>query len=64
MISPTTKVVCISASITNSADLEKLVATVNAEFGGADVLVNAAGVLNGRGNIGEGSIDGWWNTMV
>ncbi|MDB5159164.1 MAG: short-chain dehydrogenase [Mucilaginibacter sp.] len=38
-----TNVTAIAADVTNAGDVKKLVATINADFGGLDILINNAG---------------------
>ncbi len=38
-----TNVTAITADVTNADDVKKLAATINAEFGGLDILINNAG---------------------
>lgn len=59
-----TKVLTVAADISSQADVSRLEATVRAEFGRADVLVNAAGVWGGRGVISKTPSELWWRDSV
>ena len=63
-INPNVKTLAIPTDIRDSASVAQLFKKVGETFGHADVLINNAGVLKGKGVIHESDADEWWENFV
>lgn len=59
-LAPGTKVLAITADLTDVSSVEKLFAEIKSVFGHADVLVNNAGLFSPGGAIADVNPSDWW----
>lgn len=57
------KVITVSADLTKSKDAESLAARTKKEFGGADIVVNCAGIRGAAGDFLSLTDDDWYKTI-
>ena len=53
------RALAVGCDVTVGEDVERLLAATDREFGGLDVLVNNAGLINGPGPVAELPLDEW-----
>ncbi|MEO5649493.1 MAG: SDR family oxidoreductase [Ginsengibacter sp.] len=57
------KVIAISADITKNEEVQKLASKTKKKFGGADIVVNCAGIRGAAGDFLKLSDEDWYNTI-
>lgn len=57
------KVISVSADLTNNDDVKKLADQAKSVFGGADILVNCAGIRGAAGDFLTLSDEDWYNSI-
>ena len=59
-LSPSTRVLCLSADLTNEADVEAMFTKAVSQFGTVDVVLHAAGSIGG-GPVGDLPPNAWFS---
>ena len=57
------RVIAVTADLTKKEEVDKLAKRAEEEFGGADILVNCAGIRGAAGDFLTLSDDDWYNTI-